>query len=359
MTHLPKNIFVAFQFDNLTVYDFDIAGVLKHLRSMFERATVLTPINSKIIDDTISLLGFKSIAPERYPASLGNKEKAFLVNERFYPDSFFSDLKTNDLEFLEYAVLDRLGYIMVGKFEAPVDLSRFDLLVVIGGASDSYNFAYSLIEKAKVLKMSIWGFPLGDVSGRLAPFWQFFCEKVFVEANQKNKAKKMSFFSNEIETYDPQPLHLDFPETQQTQDFVILDVCPIPMPNPQLFKTLDILEKSGLTFDFILHVRDPDNEKLYDILLNKRLRKVKVKFVSLNSYLFDLAASKFVISFGPAYRAIRFLRRTNIKKRLFLVDYHRRFELIDGIDFDDCDVQKINSDRELVEKVSGEKNGVF
>jgi hypothetical protein len=354
----PNSVLIAFQFDNLTVYDFDVVVVMKHLRTIFERAAVLIPIESKIIIDTVAALGFEPIPLQQYPPPLDLEKKRSIVSETFYSDPFFAQLRTAGLEFLEYAVLDRLGYIMISKFDPPVDLSTYDSLVVIGGASSCYNFAYAVIEAARAQKVPVWGYPLGDLCSRLAPFWQHFCDKVFVQADQ-GKPATTSAASSRIATYRAPPFKPNLFSSQEVGDFVMLDACPVPIPNPQLFKTLELLEDHDLVFDLVLHVDDSEGERLYDILLNKRLRKTKVRFVPISSYFDDLAAAKLIISFGPVYRASRFLRYTDIKKKIITVDYHRRFELIDGIGFGDLDVWKVSTDVELIERVRGAELGVF
>ena len=51
---------------------------------------------------------------------------------------------------------------------------------------------------------------------------------------------------------------------------------------------------------------------------------------------------------------MRLSRNLNINKKLFAVDYHRRYELVDGVDFKGKGINKINNDGDLIAKISEE-----
>ena len=349
-----KNILALVQWDNLTVYEYDIIPVLSYLKNISKRIKVLTPSSSKIISDAVTALNLKQILLETQSMSLETDKKKYILLEKFYEDSFFSDLKTNGIGFLNYALFDRIFYIMINRTIRTVDLDGFDLVIIIGGASDGCRTANYLTKQAKKLNIPIWGFPLGDIEGRLAPFWQYFCEKVFVKRDQKRNLKNIGFFNNEIELYESQPLNLSLTIAKKLNDLVLLDVTHIPIPNPDLFRTLKILEQNDLIFDYILHVPDISSQKLYDILLTKRLKKTKIRYAQPSSYFNDLISSKFVLSFGPVYRSVRLSNNLKINTKLFAVDYHRRYELIDGTDFTRLRVNKINNDKDLIAKIGQE-----
>ena len=278
---IHNNILALLQWDNLTVYEYDIIPVLSYLKNKSKKITVVTPSSSKIISDAVSALNLNRKKLKTKSISLETDKKKYLLLERFYKDSFFSDLKTNGIGFFNYALFDRIFFIMTSRSLLPVNLDGFDLLIIIGGASDGCNFANHLTKEAKKLKLPIWGFPLGDIEGRLAPFWQYFCEKVFVKREQEKNLKNIGFFNNEIELYEYQPLNLSLPISKKLNDVVLLDVTNIPIPNPDLFKTLKILEKNDLIFDYILHVPEINSQKLYDILLTKRLKKTKIRYAHI------------------------------------------------------------------------------
>ena len=348
----PRKALALVQSDNITVYDYDIIPVLAFIKNIINHTTVLAPPGSKVLSDAIRELNLEYMEVDPPTISSETDEDKYNLLDQFTNDAFFGSLKTNGVGFLNYALFDRIFYLLSSKPELQVNLNHFDLVILVGAASSGFNITNLLSKQAKKSNIPIWGFPLGDIEGRLAPFWPFFCDKAFVKREQKNNLINMGFSQDEIEIYNDRPINIDWPKSKNENDTALLDATCLPIPNPDLFRTLKTLEVNNILYDYILHVPENNNRKLYDILLTKRLRSTKIRYAQPNTYLNDLSSSKFVLTFGPVYRSMRMLKSLNISSKLFAVDYHRRFELIDGTNFNREGITKINNEEDLVTKLS-------
>ncbi len=216
--------------------------------------------------------------------------------------------------------------------EAIIQENNLDSLLIFGSGTDTPINSYPIIRQALEKQIPIIGFPFGNVTGRYAPYWLKYCDKIFISSDSAYDSLVLK--GNQKDTlFRYEPMTLNIQNTSSEKVGIVIDV-GIHSSRHELVKLVKSLLTNHDPRDIFIQTNQAPS---FIDFIGTYLKIHNIPEIAVGNNLATVFKAKHLFCLFP-FACKYLLENFSLNIPTTIVDLQNRYTKIDGLVFPNCKI---------------------